>query len=58
MAQDPVQSETSETLTEQGRGVAERAALGKNPYGSILRIVAFALLFIVVGGSIFYFLGR
>ena len=58
MSQDPAHSETSETLTERGRGTAERAALGRSPFDSIARIVGFIVLFILVGGTIFYFLGR
>jgi len=56
MPDEPATSETTQTITEQGRGIAERAALGNNPYGSMIRIVGFVVLFILVGGTIFYFL--
>lgn len=56
--QERPRSETDEAITELGRGKAERVALGNNPYGSVLRIVAFAVLFIVVFGSVFYFSQR
>ena len=48
------QSETSATLTDRGRGKAERAVLGKDPNGSIVRIVVAVIAFIVVAGTIFY----
>ena len=48
------QSETSATLTERGRGTAERVALGKDPRGSIVRIIVAVIVFIVVAGTIFY----
>ena len=51
-------AETDETLTELGRGKAERVVLGNNPYGTIARMVAFVVLFVVLFGSIFYFSQR
>jgi hypothetical protein len=53
---DPPQSQTSATLTDRGRGPAERAALGEDPRGSIVRIIVIVLVFIVVAGTIFYLL--
>lgn len=52
---DNVRSETDKTLTEAGQGKAERIALGDG-YGAILRILAFVLAFIVLGGLVTYFL--
>ncbi len=46
--------ETDEVLVERNRGVAERAALGNNPYGSMVRIILGVVAFIVVFGTIFY----
>jgi hypothetical protein len=48
------QSDTSATLTDRGRGTAERVALGKNPSGSIVRIIVAVVVFIVVAGTVFY----
>lgn len=48
------QSETDATLTDLARGKAERAVLGGNPYGSMLRVVLFVVAFILVFGTIFY----
>ena len=56
MPDEPATSETTQALTEQGRGTAERAVLGNNPYGSMIRVIAFVVLFVLVGGTIFYFL--
>ncbi|HEY8576004.1 MAG TPA: hypothetical protein VIL88_06665 [Devosia sp.] len=50
--------ETDIALTEQGRGAAERAVLGKNPMGSMARVILAVILFIVVFGTIFYFVQR
>ena len=50
------QSETSERLTERGRGKAERVVLGRNPFGTMVRIVVAVLLFILIAGSVFYFI--
>lgn len=47
--------ETDEVLVERNRGVAERAVLGGNPYGSMVRIILGIVLFIAVFGTIFYF---
>jgi hypothetical protein len=46
---------TDEAMTERNRGTAERVALGSNPTGSIVRIIAAVVIFILVFGSIFYF---
>ncbi len=46
--------ETDETLVERGRGSAERAALGRNPYGSMVRVILAVVLFVVVFGTIFF----
>lgn len=51
-------SETDRTITDLNRGEAERLVLGKNPYASMLRIVLAVVLFVVVFGSLFYFLQR
>ncbi|WP_127752493.1 MULTISPECIES: hypothetical protein [unclassified Devosia] len=51
---DQPQSETSATVTDRGRGPAERAVLGEDPRGSIVRIVVAVIVFIVVAGTIFY----
>jgi len=56
MTDDNTRSETDKTLSERARGSAERAALGKNPGGSMLRIVVFAVAFVVLFGTIFYLL--
>ena len=42
-------------MTELGRGKAERAVLGSNPSGSMMRIVVAIGLFIIIFGTIFYF---
>ena len=47
--------ETDEVLVERNRGAAERAVLGGNPYGSMVRIILGIVLFIAVFGTIFYF---
>ncbi len=47
--------ETDEVIVERGRGTAERAALGNNPYGSMVRIILGVILFVAVFGTIFYF---
>lgn len=47
--------ETDEAVTELGRGKAERAVLGNNPYGSMMRIVVAIGLFVIIFGTIFYF---
>jgi hypothetical protein len=56
-ASDPQRprAETDEVIVERGRGTAERAALGNNPYGSMVRIILGVILFIAVFGTIFYF---
>lgn len=51
-------AETDRTISELNRGKAERVVLGKNPYGSMIRIVLAVVLFVLVFGSIFYFLRR
>ena len=51
-----VRSETDKTLTEAGQGKAERMALGRG-YGAVMRIIAFVLGFIALGGLVTYFLG-
>lgn len=56
--EQPTRSETDKSLTDLGRGKAERVVLGNNPYGSILRIVLGVVLFILVFGTVFYFMGR
>ena len=55
---DPSRSETDRRLSELARGKAERAVLGKNPYGSMIRIVLAVVSFIILAGTIFYFVGR
>jgi hypothetical protein len=47
--------ETDKTLTELGRGKAERVVLGNNPLGTMARLVLAIVLFVVVFGSVFYF---
>jgi len=49
-------SETSQTLTDRAQGEPERAALGKNPMGSMARVALFVVLFIVIAGTLFYWL--
>jgi hypothetical protein len=56
--QERPRPKTDETLTELGRGKAERVVLGNNPYGTIVRIVVFIVLFVAIFGSIFYFSQR
>ncbi len=55
MDNEKLVSETDKAITERGRGKAERVALGGNPYGSILRIIAFVAAFILLFGTIFFF---
>ena len=47
-------SETDEVLVERGRGTAERAVLGRSPFGSMARIILGLVLFVAVFGTIFY----
>ena len=59
MAEDPdSRPKTDEVLSDRARGPAERAVLGNNPTGSIVRVVGFIVLFVVVAGTLFYFLNR
>ena len=51
----PVRSETDAIITEMGRGWAERAVLGSSPYGSMVRIAAAVVIFILLFGTMFYF---
>jgi hypothetical protein len=51
-------SETDIAVSELARGKAERLVLGSNPYGSMMRIVLAILLFVVVFGSVFFFIQR
>ena len=51
-------AETDRTISELNRGKAERVVLGKNPDGSMIRIILAVVLFVLVFGSIFYFLQR
>lgn len=51
-------SETDKILSDRARGPAERAALGASPTGSMIRIAAIVLLFVVAAGTVFYFLNR
>ncbi|MFK4810062.1 hypothetical protein ACI3KW_07615 [Devosia sp. ZW T5_3] len=46
--------ETDSTITEFGRGKAERVVLGSKPYGSMVRIVLAVLVFVLVFGTIFF----
>jgi hypothetical protein len=46
------------SLKDQGRGPAERAVLGKSPATSMIRMVVFAVLFIVLFGTLFFFLNQ
>lgn len=58
MNSDQSRSETDETLTELGRGKAERLVLGASPVGSMLRIILFLLAFVLVFGTIFFLAQR
>lgn len=49
-------SETSAVITDRAQGKAERLVLGKWPAGSILRIALIPVAFILIGGSIFFFM--
>ncbi|WP_375598136.1 hypothetical protein [Devosia sp. Naph2] len=51
-----VRSETDRYITESGQGPAERLAFGRG-YTSIIRIAIFVVLFIAIGGTIFYLAG-
>ncbi|HEV7346477.1 MAG TPA: hypothetical protein VGN60_12685 [Devosia sp.] len=51
---EAVRPETDKIITELNQGKAERVALGKNPYGSMVRIALAALLFVLIFGTIFY----
>lgn len=53
--EDPAQKPTLEDL---GSGPAERAVFGKSGYGGMLRLLIGVVLFILVFGTLFYFLGR
>lgn len=46
--------ETDTMLVDRARGKAERVVLGNSPFGSMVRIVAAALLFVVIFGTIFF----
>lgn len=50
--------EEKPSLKDLGRGPAERAVLGRDPRWSTLRIVLTIALFILVFGTLFYFLIR
>jgi hypothetical protein len=51
---DRPRPETDEILTDRNQGPAERAVLGRNPYGSIIRIVLAVAVFIALFGTIFF----
>ena len=51
-------SDTDKKISDMAQGPAERAVLGKSPYGTMLRIVLFPLAFIVFFGTMFYFFSR
>lgn len=51
-------SQTSETLTDRAQGTPERAALGRHSMGSMVRVALFAILFILIIGTLFYWLAR
>lgn len=53
--EDPAQKPTLEDL---GSGPAERAVFGKSAYGGMTRLVLIIALFILVFGTLFYFLNR
>ena len=44
--------ETDKELVERNRGAAESAALGNNPYGSMVRIILGVVLFVAVFKSV------
>ncbi|MBD8066107.1 hypothetical protein IC608_11550 [Devosia sp. PTR5] len=48
--------ELDQVLTDRAQGPAERAVLGFEPMGTMIRLVAFVLFFVLVGGSLFYWL--
>ncbi|GLQ55321.1 hypothetical protein [Devosia nitrariae] len=50
--------EEKPSLEDLGRGPAERAVLGRDPRLSTLRIVGAIALFILVFGTLFYYLTR
>ena len=54
MRKPPTRPETDSTITELGRGKAERVVLGSKPYGSMVRIVLAVLVFVLVFGTIFF----
>lgn len=55
---DPTRPQTDRVISDLARGKAERVVLGNNPYGSILRIAAIVLLFVLVFGTLFFIAGR
>ena len=58
MSEPDRRAETDKVITDNAQGTGERAVLGVNPYGSMLRILAFVLGFILIAGSVFYWLGN
>ena len=52
------QSETDRTIVDLNQGEAERAVLGRSPLGTTVRIVVVVVLFIAIGGTIFFIAGR
>lgn len=55
---DRPQSETDKYLIDRNQGPAERVVLGSSPYGTIVRIAIAVVAFIVLFGTIFFFLQR
>jgi hypothetical protein len=53
---DRPQPETDKYLVDRNQGPAERAVLGRSPYGTIMRIVLAVVAFVVLFGTIFFFL--
>jgi hypothetical protein len=56
MSEDPRYPEIGKALEERAQGQAERALLGRSPMGTMLRITLLVLIFILLGGTVFYLL--
>ena len=53
---DRPQPEMDKYLVDRNQGPAERAVLGRSPYGTVVRIVLAVVAFVVLFGTVFFFL--
>jgi hypothetical protein len=51
-------TEVDREMVDRAAGPAERAVLGRNPYGSMIRIAVAIIGFVVLGGLLFVALIR